>query len=135
MSTVDKVLSTGKPHGSFHRRLGRIMSTLPTDEDDGARLDRQVEARLQEIAAETQQQALTSEPRPLTYLQEQYADSNSSNFISGVTALQTDYSHMRTIRGDGNYYYCAFLYNLVEQFMCNSSESQRIWECLTTQSW
>jgi ubiquitin thioesterase protein OTUB1 len=95
---------------------------------------RQTEARMEEIEAETKKQPLTSERCPVANLEEQYADSDA-NFIAGLKALQEDYGQMRTVRGDGNCYYRAFLYSLVEHVMRNAAEGQRILDYFKTKSW
>lgn len=101
---------------------------------DAATLYRQTEARMKEIEAETKKQALTSERCPIASLDAQYVDSDA-NFIAGLKALQLDFVQMRTVRGDGNCYYRAFLYSLVENMMQNTSEGQRILDYFKTKSW
>eukprot|EP00522_Entomoneis_paludosa_P000016 CAMPEP_0172477058 /NCGR_PEP_ID=MMETSP1065-20121228/70698_1 /TAXON_ID=265537 /ORGANISM="Amphiprora paludosa, Strain CCMP125" /LENGTH=344 /DNA_ID=CAMNT_0013235297 /DNA_START=82 /DNA_END=1116 /DNA_ORIENTATION=+ len=90
-----------------------------TPSSETAELNRQNEARLQEIEQNIREnQPLTSEQLPLTALEKQYLqESTASNFRQGVTYLQNHYSHLRMVRGDGNCYYRAFLYSLVEQLL------------------
>jgi ubiquitin thioesterase protein OTUB1 len=138
----------------------------------------QQERMVEEIAKQIkQEQSLTSEKLRLSSIQQQYRSNNNNNssgsttattttdtntFITGLMELQNTYSHIRTVRGDGNCYYRAFLYSLLEQLIrfnhtnqssrCSSSsdnnnnnnsvsddailqEGQRIYEYIKTKSW
>ena len=111
--------------------------------EDAAELDRQTEARLKEIEEQVkQQQALTSERKPMESLRELYhpADGNNNNnhFLEGCAYLTRHYSDFRCIRGDGNCYYRAFLYRLTEVLQSlppNDPEGRRIFEWIKTTSW
>lgn len=100
----------------------------------------QLEAIEQEIRAS---QALTSELKDLDPLRQQYtstgdedASSSSSKYFDlGVQALQKTYSKMRTIRGDGNCYYRAFLYSLCEKLLTDRAELDRIVKLGTSFLW
>ena len=83
----------------------------------------QTQDQLETIASEIRnEQALTSGLIPIDELRKKYdAD---SNFDKGVQILANDYSHVRTIRGDGNCYYRAFLYSLCEKLFQSSKEEQ-----------
>lgn len=77
---------------------------------DLATLNAQNDQALSEIEAKVKESALTSERQPLRDLLAAYpAD---SNFAKGIESL--DYKEMRVVRGDGNCYYRAFLYQLCE---------------------
>jgi len=116
-----------------------------TPSSETAELNRQNEARLQEIEQNIREnQPLTSEQLPLTALEKQYLqESTASNFRQGVTYLQNHYSHLRMVRGDGNCYYRAFLYSLVEQLLNHhhhqdptaKAEGERICQWLKHDSW
>ena len=123
--------------------------------DDPATLHRQNETALQEIeAAIAREQPLTSERLPLSSLESQYASSsseaggsNKSYFREGLRALQAQhYTHVRTVRGDGNCYFRAFLYALLEHIILlqhnnneattsNTTEAQRLLDYFQHQSW
>ena len=84
----------------------------------------QLEAIEQEIKAS---QALTSELKDLDPLRHQYTGEDASKYFDlGIQALQITYSKMRTIRGDGNCYYRAFLYSLCEKLLSDKAELDRI---------
>jgi len=117
--------------------------------DDPATLHRQNETALQEIeAAIAREQPLTSERLPLSSLERQYNASSSSNksyFREGLRALQAQhYTHIRTVRGDGNCYFRAFLYALLEHILllqqnndkgATSTEAQRLLDYFQHTSW
>lgn len=121
--------------------------------EETAELNRQNDARMDEIAQDIRQnQPLTSDRQPLTALEEPYQDPGSQHFLAGVRILQQNYSHVRMVRGDGNCYYRAFLFSVVEQLLLaknkqpktttssspppqQSSEGQRILEWIKTDSW
>jgi ubiquitin thioesterase protein OTUB1 len=87
---------------------------------DAAELDRQTQARLEEIESQVRaEQPLTSSIRPLAAsLEPEYRDAAAAgNFLAGVQALGKTYNRMRMVRGDGNCYYRAFLYSLAENFL------------------
>lgn len=91
---------------------------------------------MDEIEAMTKEQPLTSDKCLLSLLEEQYK--NNTNFISGLTQLQETYSHIRIVRGDGNCYYRAFLYSLLEQLMSekkNVKFGRQILEYVEAKSW
>ena len=98
--------------------------------DDTAELNRQNDARMEEIERRVRQQPLTSDLCLISELDKQYeTEEVTSNFRAGVTALKTQYGHIRMVRGDGNCYYRAFLYSLVEkilQHQQSSAESEAI---------
>lgn len=106
------------------------------------------ERMIEEITEQVkQQQTLTSKRLPISCLRQQYAD--NPNFIVGINILEKSYSHIRTIRGDGNCYYRAFLYSLLETLIKeqqqasgsttvgsnNVNEGQRLLHYITTKSW
>jgi len=89
---------------------------------------RQTEARLAEIEAETRKHPLTSELKPLSCLEGQYAAPNggggsTNNFLKGLKSLQRDYESIRTVRGDGNCFYRAFLYQLASRALQSRNET------------
>jgi len=106
---------------------------------DPATLHRQNETALAEIEAATKEQPLTSERKPISSLQALYAtETSASNFGQGLQALQQQgYAEIRTVRGDGNCFYRAFLYAVLEQMRRanNESEAKRITAFLKEQSW
>lgn len=109
------------------------------------------ERMIEEIAEQVKrQQSLTSARLPTSSLRQQYAD--NPNFIIGINLLEKSYSHIRTIRGDGNCYYRAFLYSLLETLIAAppqpandgtttaagsnmENEGQRLLQFVTTKSW
>jgi ubiquitin thioesterase protein OTUB1 len=105
--------------------LGEVSAT--SSQDPAELLERQNEARFQEIERDVKSNPLTSEQQPVSILKEEYAESaNNNHFIVGVDALMKDYAFIRRVRGDGNCYYRAFLYNLVEGIRRNPLEGERI---------
>jgi ubiquitin thioesterase protein OTUB1 len=83
---------------------------------DAAALRQQAEAQSQEIEEQTRQQPLTGTQRPIaTLAAEQYKD--SPNYLVQLQQLETSYRYYRPIRGDGDCYYRAFLYSLVEHVL------------------
>jgi ubiquitin thioesterase protein OTUB1 len=123
------------------------MDTSGNNNNNAAELDRQTQARLEEIEEEIKKQPLTSELKPLADMEAFYRqgeqDYNASHFLAGVQALQKDYSQIRLVRGDGNCYYRAFLYSLAEKIMqmqassdnVNIKEGHRIVEWIKKDSW
>ena len=103
------------------------------------------EQMIKEIAEQVkQQQSLTSILLPISCLRQQYTD--NLNFIHEINLLERSYRHIRTIRGDGNCYYRAFLYSLLETVMMmirqqendaknTDNEGQRLLHYITTKSW
>lgn len=67
-------------------------------------------------------QPLTSDLSPIEELRKKYDP--GSNFEKGVLILAKDYSSIRTIRGDGNCYYRAFLYSLCENLFRSTKEEK-----------
>lgn len=101
--------------------------------DEDAKLRQQNEAQLQEIADATKLQPLTDEPKPLTDL-----EAKAPNFLGGIQHLKTRYKSYRPVRGDGNCYYRAFLYSLIEGLLVGATdqtETQRLVEQFKTVSW
>lgn len=119
--------------------------------EDAALLDRQTEARLKEIEATVKEQALTSARRPMTSLRDLYESNDDSGggangggaatnfFLEGCAYLTRHYTDFRSIRGDGNCYYRAFLYRLTEVLRDakpdKNDEGLRILEWIKTTSW
>jgi hypothetical protein len=103
-------------------------------EDQAAELNRQTEARLNEIETEIKNQPLTSDLRNISDLTPQY-EAAANNFLAGIEDLEKNYSQIRIVRGDGNCYYRAFLYNLAEHIFQNKQEGERILECVKKDSW
>jgi len=90
------------------------------------------EERRQEIEDQIKNdQALTSEKRPVSDLLALYAV--DSDFYKGVQTLE--YSSMRTVRGDGNCYYRAFLYSLMEHLRDEPDEVKRLLDFVQNVSW
>jgi ubiquitin thioesterase protein OTUB1 len=85
----------------------------------------QIEAIEQDIR---ENQALTSELQDIHNLKQLYKSDSSKFFALGIDALSQNYSKMRTIRGDGNCYYRAFLYQLSEKLLDNKDEWDRIFK-------
>jgi ubiquitin thioesterase protein OTUB1 len=126
-----------------------VTTAMEQHQGDPATVRRQTEALLDEIALATKQQALTSEKKPLSSLEALYqnridneqdggaGDAAQGQFLPGVRDLAERYSHIRTIRGDGNCYYRAFLYSLLEQQFekTNDIEGRRLWDYFQNQSW
>jgi ubiquitin thioesterase protein OTUB1 len=99
-------------------------------------LHHQQSRMMEEIEAMMKEQPLTSDKCRLSLLEEQYK--NNTNFISGLTQLQEAYSHIRIVRGDGNCYYRAFLYSLLEQLISeqrNVKFGRQILGYVETKSW
>jgi ubiquitin thioesterase protein OTUB1 len=118
------------------------MSALRSTEDqskdlppDAAELECQTQARLEEIESKIKQNPLTSIQRPILDLKLEYNESNESRFLDGVDALSKEYQSFRKVRGDGNCYYRAFLYRLVEEIRQNEKDSEKIIDWLKTKSW
>lgn len=84
------------------------------------------QAQLEDIQNDIRkEQPLTSALKPLEDLRSKYEA--GSNFDKGVLILANDYSGVRSIRGDGNCYYRAFLYSLCEKlFQAEADEKNRI---------
>lgn len=80
--------------------------------DDQAK-HRQTESQLDAIENEIRQsQPLTSQKQDISTLREKY--DKDCNFDKGVVHLAESYYAIRSVRGDGNCYYRAFLYSLCE---------------------
>lgn len=106
--------------------------------NDRSILIQQNESRIQEIEEEIKNQPLTSDLRPISDLEKHYgsAQGASSRFLLGVTLLQENkYTMIRMVRGDGNCFYRAFLYGLVENIRTDKSECQRVVEFFKEKSW
>ena len=92
------------------------------------RQDQQTQAQLDAISEDIKKnQVLTSELKPITELASSYkkdAAATISNevvgFLGGCHYLSSQYTSYRTVRGDGNCFYRAFLYGLVEN-LCNNT--------------
>lgn len=102
--------------------------------EDPSTLHQQNEAALHEIEAAIKQQPLTSDLLPISSLKEQYTN-ESANFRQGLKALEHDFSEIRAVRGDGNCFFRAFLYALVEKLRDNESEASRILHYFQDKSW
>jgi ubiquitin thioesterase protein OTUB1 len=103
-------------------------------QQDQQDLDRQTEVRLQEIESKVKEQPLTSECVPIASLQTEYKDS-STHFTKGISALEQTYDCMRTIRGDGNCYYRAFLYSLATHILTNPLNGPVLLKTIKEDSW
>jgi ubiquitin thioesterase protein OTUB1 len=87
----------------------------------------QTQAQMEAIVKEIREsQALTSDLLDIEGLKAHYKAESSKYFELGVNALAKEYSKMRTIRGDGNCYYRAFLYSLCEKVLENEKERERV---------
>lgn len=95
---------------------------LPVDQEKF----KKTEAQLENIANEIkEQQPLASNLCPVEQLRKGYE--TGSNFEKGVLLLTKKYQSIRTIRGDGNCYYRAFLYSLCEKLWdADTDEKVRI---------
>ena len=93
---------------------------------DNATQVQQTQAQLEAIEKEIKEtQALTSELMDIESLKMHYANDSSSKFFQlGVDALAKSYSQIRTIRGDGNCYYRAFLYSLCEKLLDKNQQEE-----------
>ena len=101
---------------------------------------RQTEAQVQAIELEIREnQPLCSERSDIATLKQLYqqqqqhdgggsCDSSSNYFIQGVDYLESCYSGIRRVRGDGNCYYRAFLYSLCEHLKQDPIELNRVLE-------
>lgn len=100
--------------------------------DDETQLRQQNDAQIQAIEDATKLQPLTDEPHPLSHLA-----AKAPNFQGGIAHLATKYSRYRPVRGDGNCYYRAFLYALVEQLLAEPKEKQKefLEHTIQTVSW
>jgi ubiquitin thioesterase protein OTUB1 len=110
----------------------------PEESSSHATKVQQTQAQLEAIEQDIKDnQALTSQLRDLDSLRHQYDTSTgeqeddifadaSKYFLLGIQALQKKYSKLRTIRGDGNCYYRAFLYSLCEKLLSDKTELDRI---------
>jgi Peptidase C65 Otubain len=89
---------------------------------------KQTQDQLETIAAEIrEEQPLTSDMISLDDLRSKARYQVGSNFDKGVTILAKDYQGIRTIRGDGNCYYRAFLYSLCEKlWKADKTEQTRL---------
>jgi Peptidase C65 Otubain len=89
---------------------------------------KQTQDQLNTIAAEIrEEQPLTSDMMSLDELRSKAQYQVGSNFDKGVTILARDYQGVRTIRGDGNCYYRAFLYSLCEKlWKADKTEQARL---------
>lgn len=102
-------------------------------------LDQQTRSQIEAIENEIKEnQPLTTDHQPLSTLMAIYnksgcgsgndegnASSNTGgdNFIKGCEYLNEKYTSWRSIRGDGNCYYRAFLYAVCEQLLRGSSDN------------
>jgi len=86
----------------------------------------QTQNQIENIAEEIrQQQPLASPLIKVVDLKKNYEA--GTNFEKGVLLLAQDYIGVRTIRGDGNCYYRAFLYSLCESlFKAEKEEKDRL---------
>jgi ubiquitin thioesterase protein OTUB1 len=77
---------------------------------------RQTESQVEAIETKIREtQPLTSQKQEISTLRSNYEE--GSNFDKGVLHLTESYTAIRTVRGDGNCYYRAFLYSLCETTM------------------
>jgi ubiquitin thioesterase protein OTUB1 len=100
---------------------------------DDITLRQQAEAQSQAIEDQTRLQPLTGIKMPLANLELQYKE--SPNFLAQVKKLETNYKSFRQIRGDGNCYFRAFLYSLVEHVITNDHQRTMILEYFKVVSW
>ena len=92
---------------------------------DDAETRRQTEAQVDAIATEIRTtQPLCADRNDILLLKPLYL--NESNFSKGVDYLASYYTSIRSVRGDGNCYYRAFLYSLCEHLKQNDSERDRV---------
>ncbi|GKY96662.1 hypothetical protein MPSEU_000625800 [Mayamaea pseudoterrestris] len=89
-----------------------------------AELHRQQTVRLAALEAQVKtEQPLTSQRLPLLSLQNNYVDESVKGFVNGLESLNETYDQVRTVRGDGNCFYRAFLYSLAEQLLPTNDDS------------
>lgn len=95
---------------------------------DNATAVQQTQAQLEAIEKDIKEsQTLTSAPMEIAEFKQHYKGESSSKYFQlGIDALAKSYGTMRTIRGDGNCYYRAFLYNLSERLLDDKDELARI---------
>jgi ubiquitin thioesterase protein OTUB1 len=105
-------------------------STTNDNNNTHATQVQQTQAQIEAIEQEIREnQALTSELQDIQNLKLLYkSDDSSKYFALGIDALSENYSKLRTIRGDGNCYYRAFLYQLSEKLRDNKDEWDRIFK-------
>eukprot|EP00536_Pseudo-nitzschia_multiseries_P007914 jgi/Psemu1/196680/e_gw1.191.20.1 len=102
---------------------------ITSAQEQDAKTQAQMDAINDEIKAS---QKLTSDLMHIFELSKTFANGNESNtngFLQGCSYLETQYTNYRAVRGDGNCYYRAFLFALVEN-LCkletNRNELERI---------
>lgn len=92
---------------------------------DDSETRRQTEAQVDAIAIEIREtQPLCADRKDILLLKTLYDD--ESNFSKGVDYLASCYTRIRSVRGDGNCYYRAFLYTLCEHLKQNATELDRV---------
>ncbi|CAM9809221.1 unnamed protein product [Chrysoparadoxa australica] len=87
------------------------MAAVPKPDDVSLTVDQ--ENKLREAIA--QEQPLVGPLEPLSVLRPQYEGNVKGGFVKGVDDLGRRYKSMRRIRGDGNCFYRAFLFRLLER--------------------
>ena len=127
--TIDVAKAYETPTTTQSTTTGATTTTTTTTlAEHTVELDRQNEARMEEIERTTRQQPLTSDRFPISELDRQYQQSEAysvngnNNFLAGVAVLKKHYGHIRMVRGDGNCYYRAFLYSLVETILLQQQQ-------------
>jgi hypothetical protein len=94
---------------------------------DGQDQRRQTEAQVQAIETEIREnQPLCANRSDIATLKQLYE--RGSNFINAVDYLESCYAGIRSVRGDGNCYYRAFLYSLCEHLKKDPVERNRVLE-------
>mmetsp|Transcript_1153 Transcript_1153/g.2458 ORF Transcript_1153/g.2458 Transcript_1153/m.2458 type:complete len:302 (+) Transcript_1153:61-966(+) len=91
-------------------------------QEQDAKTQAQMDAINDEIKAN---QKLTSDLLPISELSKTFVtgyESNAKGFLEGCAYLETQYKNYRAVRGDGNCYYRAFLFGLIES-LCKSERS------------
>lgn len=106
-------------------------------QDDAVDVDitlrQQAEAQSQAIEEQMRQQPLTGIKMPIATLAPHYQA--SPNFLTQLQQLENHYTSFRPIRGDGNCYYRAFLYSLVEHVIHNDDQKSQMIEYFKVTSW
>lgn len=101
---------------------------LSAQEQD-SKTQAQINAINEEIKAN---QKLTSDLLPISKLSKAFAngeESNNNGFLQGCAYLETHYTTYRAVRGDGNCYYRAYLFALVEN-LCKKDTRMDELKCI-----
>ena len=137
---TDPTATSSEPPPSTDTKSTSAEGGTDNTENSTAHVHQQTQAQLDAIEKEIREnQPLTSPRIDVLSLRKFYTTedtaagqnattsaSSSEGFDMGVQILRQTYDTIRTVRGDGNCYYRAFLYSLCEALRSNPDEWKRI---------